>query len=248
MKLHILGSSSNGNGYVLESSQQEFLCIEAGVKFDQVKAATDYNVHDIEGVLVSHSHGDHIKYVQEYMQYSVLAYMLEDTGKEWLAKNKLVHMQRNMRYFKPNKKYHIGSYQVLPFTVAHDVPCVGFLIHHEEMGLLCYLTDTMYSKHLFPANVCTYLVEANYDEEILNENGTAGFLRNRVMTSHMEIGTTIEMLRANNLKETKRIILCHLSDRNSNAKAFQDRVQAAFGIPTMIAEPGMVVDIKKEPF
>ena len=65
MKLKVLGSGSSGNCYILESDT-EALIIEAGVRFKDVKVALDFNVSKIMGVVISHSHGDHAKYVSEY--------------------------------------------------------------------------------------------------------------------------------------------------------------------------------------
>lgn len=240
MKLHVLGSSSKGNSYVLQSSKQEYLVIDAGVRFDEVKKSTDYNVSDISGVLVSHSHGDHIKYLSGYMQYGVVAYLSEATAKAYGE-------HRNMRYVQARKKYRVGSYSVMPFELEHDVPCFGFIISHEEMGILVYLTDTMYSKVMFATPVNHWLIEANYDAEILDEVG-AGFLRNRVMHSHMSIDTTLGILNENQLAETRNIILCHLSDRNSNAKDFLQRTVAATGKQVFIAEPGLEVNLDLKPF
>lgn len=240
MILHVLGSSSKGNTYVLQSIEREFLVIDAGVRFDEVKKVTDYNVQDISGVLVSHSHGDHIKYLDGYMQYGVVAYLQEATGKAYGE-------HRNMRYILPRKGYMIGGYKVVPFELEHDVPCVGFMIFHPECGLLVYLTDTMYSKVVFTNKVNHWLIEANYDADILGEMGQ-GFLQQRVMNSHMSIETTLNLLQSNDLTETSNIILCHLSDRNSHAKDFFSKTTAMTGKQVHIAEPGLVVNLNLKPF
>lgn len=56
MKITVLGSSSNGNGYILDSGNEQ-LVIEAGVQFKEVMKALDYNISNISGVVVSHEHG-----------------------------------------------------------------------------------------------------------------------------------------------------------------------------------------------
>ena len=62
MKLRVLGSGSSGNCYVLEN-ETEALIIEAGIPFMEVKKILNFNVRKIAGVVVSHSHGDHAKYI-----------------------------------------------------------------------------------------------------------------------------------------------------------------------------------------
>ena len=66
------------------------------------------------------------------------------------------------------------------------------------------------------------------------------------MTSHMELGTCLELLEANDLSEVSEIMLLHLSNDNSNEQRFKEAVEAATGIRTYIANPGLVVDIDKD--
>ena len=83
------------------------------------------------------------------------------------------------------------------------------------------------------------MVEANYDDEILNQRIADGHLplvmKNRLLQSHMEIGTTIEWLKMQKMNRAKRIYLLHLSSGSSNADEFKRRVMEATGIPTTSA-------------
>ena len=49
----------------------------------------------------------------------------------------------------PRRPRQIGSFTVLPFNVPHDteIECYGYLIEHEEMGKLLFLTDLEYCKY-----------------------------------------------------------------------------------------------------
>ena len=55
MILKVLGSSSRGNGYILETDK-EALVLEGGVSLTQVKKAMDFNTSKIVGVCISHEH------------------------------------------------------------------------------------------------------------------------------------------------------------------------------------------------
>ena len=70
MELKILGSSSKGNGYVLEADN-EALIIEAGVKLLEAKKAVGFNISKVVGCIVTHQHNDHAGYVQEYAKAGV---------------------------------------------------------------------------------------------------------------------------------------------------------------------------------
>ena len=90
------------------------------------------------------------------------------------------------------------------------------------------------------------------DDEIIEENLRKGiingYLRDRTLESHMSLKTTIETLQANDLGKVVTIVLLHLSDRNSNAKQFQNEVWLATGKPTFVAEPKLDIKFTKTPW
>lgn len=55
MKLIIVGTGSKGNCYIL-SSGKESLVIEAGASYEKILRGLNYNVKNVVGVVVSHSH------------------------------------------------------------------------------------------------------------------------------------------------------------------------------------------------
>ena len=63
MELKVLGSSSNGNCYILDNGK-EALLLEAGVRFQEVKKALGYNLRKVVGCLITHRHNDHAKYIK----------------------------------------------------------------------------------------------------------------------------------------------------------------------------------------
>ena len=68
------------------------------------------------------------------------------------------------------------------------------------------------------------------------------------MESHFSLDNVIKFLKSNDLSYVKNIILCHLSDTNSNQNIMQNSVYTATGIPTTIAEPGLNLELKLYPF
>ena len=84
------------------------------------------------------------------------------------------------------------------------------------------------------------MVEANYSEDILNDNIESGRVpaaqKNRIIKSHMSLKTVKDMLRANDLSQVKEIHLLHLSDRNSSAKLFKKEIQELTGKMVKVAE------------
>jgi ribonuclease BN (tRNA processing enzyme) len=150
------------------------------------------------------------------------------------------------RPVQPGKGFMAGGFKVLPFAVAHDVTCFGYLIEHEDMGRLVFMTDTLLSEYTFPG-VNHWLVEANYSDEVLEEAVIEGrthtAMKARLMQTHMALSTLIELFQANDMKPARNIILCHLSDSNSNADDFVRLVQETTGKPVYVADKGLNIDL-----
>lgn len=243
MRLRVLGSSSDGNCYLLEG-QDETLILEAGVLAPEIKKALSWNLRRVSGCLVSHRHNDHARSVKGLIDCGIKVYALDD-----VLEHKGVGESPFSNSIKPLDRFKVGGFKVMPFDVCHDVPCVGFVISHEEMGKLLFITDTMMTEYRFKG-INHFMVEANYSDELLDDSIARGMvpesMRERLHHSHMELGTTIGVLKANNLEETRSVILVHLSRNNSDNEAFKEAVESACGVPVMIAVPGMERELSKE--
>lgn len=244
MNLKILGSSSSGNCYILET-EKEALIIECGINIDKVKQALDFNVGKVSGAIISHHHGDHGKYAVNFLRSGINVYCLKETA---AALGLIGHRLFNI---ESQKRYEIGNFGIMPFAVQHDCPCVGYLIHHAECGNVLFLTDSAYSKYTFKG-LNNMIVEANYDSNILHDRAIHGTIintvHNRVLESHMSIQTLKGLLKANDLSKVNNIVLCHLSDGNSNEKDFKMQIEQMTGKTVHIADKGMSINFDKQPF
>ncbi|MCK9281322.1 MAG: hypothetical protein M0P71_11920 [Melioribacteraceae bacterium] len=240
MKLKVLGSSSSGNCYILEAKNSA-LIIECGVKFIEVKKALDFNTSVISGAIVSHLHGDHSKYIYEYANAGIDVYI---QGKTFPSlENNGIH--RRIYPFINDIKFQLFGFNIYPFELKHDVPCSGFIIYNFECGNTLFLTDTHYCPYRFK-NLNNIIIEANYDNDMLEENIFEGripeIVRNRVINSHMSIETCKNLLKANDLSRVNNIVLIHLSGGNSNAIRFKKEVEDLTGKQVYIAEKNLIID------
>lgn len=241
MVLKALGSSSAGNCYVMES-ETELLIIELGVNFSKVKEALGFNISKVVGAIVSHSHGDHSKYMNDAMNAGVNVWSNAETLE---AKGLSKHHRSNV--LSHGQKVKIGEFSVKAFPVEHDVPCNMFLIDHAECGLTLFLTDTMYCKYKVPG-LNNIIIECNHDYESMELSNTPKFLRDRVVQSHMNLETCKEMLIANDLSSVNNIVLIHLSNTNSDSHRILEEIKDATGKSVHIAEPGLNISFNKSPF
>lgn len=216
-------------------SSSEALILEAGCKLMEVKKALHWQLSKVVGCAVSHEHNDHAGYAAEYAAAGIKVLALP-------AVQQAKGIKRNAIAVELGKAYKMGSFVLQPFEVMHDVPCVGYMVKQQELGKLVFFTDTFACKYRFKG-VSTYMVEANYCDELLEANIEAGkvpmLLRNRLMTSHMELHNTIGFLRSSDLSSVRNIVLVHLSAGNAEAARFEEAVMAATGLPAVAAREGL---------
>ena len=231
MDIKVLGSSSKGNCYVVSDGKTRLL-LDCGLPVRQILQGIGFNPQSVAGCLVTHSHGDHVKAAEKLSRlYGVRVY----TSGGCICAAGLTGAVS----VKGMEQFSVGSWSVLPFDVEHDAPePLGFLLNSTETGeKLLYFTDTYYVKYRF--NGLTHILcEANYSLDILREKIDSGavprFLGERVMSSHMSIDHLLEMLKANDLSRLRQVYLCHLSDSNSDAAEFKQRVQKAVGAEVIV--------------
>ena len=241
MVLKVLGSSSQGNCYILEN-RDEALIIEAGVRFIEVKKALNFNIRKVSGCLITHQHNDHAKYIKAMVESGFPTLALEEV---WTAKG----VTGSRAYcIERGKGYKFGKLRVLPFDACHDVPCVGYLIDHPETGRIMFLTDSCMCEYVFPG-LNQIMIECNYSDaklvEAINAGRTLPSQRERLMTSHMELNTCKGFLCANDLTNVANIILLHLSDNNSDEKHFVSEIERQTGKVVYAAHTGLEIELDR---
>nr|DAI22919.1 MAG TPA: YycJ-like MBL-fold protein [Caudoviricetes sp.] len=245
MILKCLGSSSQGNCYLLEAAD-ETLIVEAGIPIRDIKKGLGWQLGKVVGCLISHRHEDHAKSLKDILAYGIRVLALSDVFDAGGLRTRVF-----CKEIEPMHGYKVGGFKVFVLPVVHDVPCAGFVIEHQEMGRLLFITDTMMFEYRLP-NLNHVMIEANYSDAILQQNIDRGFMppsmRSRLFSSHMELETTKEVLRTTDLSEANEVILLHLSDGNSNAQAFAEEAREIAGKPAYIACAGLEVNIDKIPY
>ena len=233
MKLSVLGSSSAGNGYVIQN-ESEAIVIECGCPLLDCEKKLDFNLKKVSGVLITHEHGDHAKYAKQYASMRLPLYATSGTlsGMD-LPIGSSVH---ELQY---RKVFTIGNFRVLPFATIHDAkqPC-GYLIDCPDGNRVLFATDTHHLPYFFK-QVDYYLVECNYDEGLLKENVQNGnvhpMVAQRTRLTHMSLRRCINAL-VENATNAKAIVLLHLSHENSRNDLFLNEVRKYTGKMTFIAQ------------
>lgn len=236
MKLEVLASGSSGNCYLLHTSSG-IIILEAGVPWKTVLKALDFNITKVLCCCITHEHMDHAKYIEEYIKNGVSCVIMTNGTKDEL------NLKRNIiTNSRPCESYGI---QIMWFDTQHDAaePC-GFYIEDTNTGeTLIFATDTYYVKYRF-SNVNYILVECNYAEDILQENGLISGARiARLRESHFELSNCKDFIAANNSFKLSNVVLLHLSKQNSDAQRFKEEISKVTLAKVDVAEKGLKVEL-----
>jgi len=248
MILKSISSSSKGNIHILEN-EDTILLLDCGIKFNRIEPLI--NPIKIDGVLVTHEHGDHIVGCESLSQN-------KNTGfygtKETLDRINIPDFIK--KPVEPFKTFQIGSFKIVPFEVKHDaIHPVNYLIKDTISGAqILYITDTGYIDNLIFKDIDYLLIECNFDEEWYNKKEltkTEQIKSKRLLSfnGHLSIQKTIRVLNNSVNHNTKKIILCHISSGFENYLEFQNKIQKLFPKQEVIAlQQGIFLDRKIELF
>ncbi len=227
MKLSFLSlaSGSSGNCYYLGTPEYGML-IDAGIGIRTIKKVLKDKGIDfakIVAVLVTHDHADHIKTVGCLGEkFNIPVYSTADVHKG-IEKSRYVEetLVTSRRVIEKEIPFQIRDFRITAFEVPHDSSDnVGYFIEFGEHKFtfatdVGHITETV--SHYI--RLATHLIiEANYDEEMLQFGSYPAFLKERVASStgHLSNREAAEFLAANYHPCLKNIWLCHLSRDNNH--------------------------------
>lgn len=247
MELTVLNTGSKGNGYVLQDDN-EALIIECGCKYAEAMKAVAHNRRKIVGSLISHEHGDHARYVNEYLNAVIPVATTQGTWDALQGSGKIKSPFAPI-ICRHRETMAFGNFEVTPFNVHHDAAePVGFYIYHPNCGSVVFATDTdrLFDRFEAPEYV---MIECNYDTDILMSNyNLPQDTKDRIVNSHMSLHHCAEVLRSMDLRQCLGIVLIHLSDDNSHEQHFVDTIRKATGKMVKAARQGSKIDFRVLPF
>ncbi|MGL6115162.1 MBL fold metallo-hydrolase [Cetobacterium sp. SF1] len=221
MKVSILGSGSRGNSIFLEIDNKKIL-VDAGFsgkKIEEKLNEIKKDIKDIEGILITHEHSDHLQGAGILSRkYGIPIYITKESymaGKEKLGKV----AEENLKYIE--NTFFIDSIKVIPFDVMHDAErTIGYRIESSRGKKIAISTDIGYINNVVRKNfkdVDIAIIESNYDYNMLMKCNYPWDLKARVKSrnghlSNEDAGKFIEEIYHENLK---KVYLAHIS-KDSN--------------------------------
>ena len=223
LKFCSLYSGSSGNSFLVQSNNAKIL-VDAGVSQKKIMTALasfDVSLEDIDAILVTHEHSDHILNVGSLSKrYNIPVYAnIETLNAMPTQKSKI--SDENQKIFTPYKNFKIKDLEIQGFQIPHDAanPC-GFNIYHgnKKMSVatdIGHMDDNLINQLKDSSFI---LLEANYDPDILKYSKYPFNLKQRILSpighlSNETSGKTITKLTSKyNLKSA---MLGHLSKENN---------------------------------
>lgn len=225
-----IGSGSAGNLYLLDDGHAR-LAVECGLPFREMQRRLGFGISSLDGVLVSHMHGDHAKATKDVLAAGVPVFASQETFDALGVKGH--HNAHPLRHAVNARR--VNRWRVLPFELPHDAPgTFGFVVEGPSKERLLYVTDTGFVPYRFEGlNIIA--IEANYSEAILRESNEPAKRKLRSLRYHMSLERVLGFLAANDLSAVREIWLLHLSDAHSDEVAFREMVREATGKPVFVA-------------
>lgn len=232
LKISILASGSSGNSVYIESETTKLLvdCGLSGKKTEGLLRQIDRKPEDLDAILVSHEHTDHIHGVGVMSRkYDLDIYANEKT---WQA------MSKKLGKIKPEHKFHfdveelktIGDIDVLSFGISHDAIDPQFYTFEKNKKQFVILTDTGYVSDRMRgalSNADAYLFESNHDTSMLRMGGYPWHLKQRILSDKGHLSNEEGALALADMigDKTRRIYLGHLSRENNMKEIAYDTVE-----------------------
>jgi len=219
MRFALLGSGSRGNATLVEHGGTlvmldcGFSCRETGRRMAQLGCSPA----DLDAVVVTHEHGDHVRGVPALARkYALPVWMTRGTRRK-LRDDDIP----DLRYFDGQAVLEIGALQLRPFTVPHDAgePCqVTFDSGQHRLGVL---TDTgRITPHI---RACldaadALLLECNHDTAMLADGPYSPALKRRVggPLGHLSNDQAVGLLQQLDTSRLQHMVAAHLSDKNND--------------------------------
>ncbi|MBZ6527747.1 MBL fold metallo-hydrolase [Aerococcaceae bacterium DSM 111021] len=226
LQYSILASGSSGNCTYVESMNSRIM-IDAGLSGKRIEALfeqVDRKVSDLDAILVTHEHKDHIHGVGVLSRkYNIPIYA---NAKTWSAMENMLGKiaPENRQYIEPDTLVSIGDIDVLSYGVSHDAIQPQFYAFQKGKQNFAMLTDTGYVSDRLRSqlkNMSAYLIESNHEIELLRYGKYPWSVKQRILSDRGHLSNEDGALAMKDLigNKTKDIYLGHLS-RDNNTKQF----------------------------
>lgn len=222
LRVSVLASGSTGNITYVESDRMKLLvdCGFSGKKAEALLQKINRRPEDLNAILVTHEHNDHIKGVGVLARrYGLDVYANEKTWQAMESKLGNIKLE-NKHHFDMDKTVTLGDIDVSSFGVSHDAADPQFYTFQKDNKRFVMLTDTGYVSDRmrgYVKNADAYLFESNHDLSMLRMGSYPWSLKQRILGDKGHLSNEDGALALAEIvgDRTKRVYLGHLSRENN---------------------------------
>ena len=215
----ILASGSKGNAIYVSDGLTSIL-VDAGLSGIEIQRRLKTKglcPEDLDAIIVSHEHSDHIQSVGVLSRRFNLPVYMSHKTKE--ASQQLGSIC-DLRYFECGTAFNINNLFLHPFSISHDaIDPAGFTVEKSgtKIGIATDLgiATLMVKEHL---KECALLIlEANHDPDMLINGPYPWPLKQRIKsrTGHLSNNDSATLLKELLHDRLCHVILAHLSETNN---------------------------------
>lgn len=224
MDFFSVASGSSGNCICLGSDQCHVM-IDAGISGKRIEEGIntyDYTTSDMDGVLITHEHSDHIQGLGVVARkYGLPIYATKGTADAILQSSSVGKIDPSLFHvIEAGKTFLIGNLEIYPMSISHDAADpVAYLVSdgRHRVGVV---TDLGY----YDADIVSHmegldalLLEANHDIHMLQVGAYPYPLKQRILgeRGHLSNETSGQLLGQILHDGMQHILLGHLSKENN---------------------------------
>lgn len=217
MKVSVLASGSKGNSSYIETNETKIL-VDLGMTtlyIEKKLANLDISPEEIEGIILTHTHVDHISGLKVFTKkYNTKVYLTEKMLKDI---NEIFELKN---YEIINADFKIKDLEIEIIKTSHDASDSNGYIFKNNNKTISYITDTGYINRKYKdklSNKNLYIMESNHDIKMLQEGKYPYHLKQRVLSDkgHLSNEMCSKYLKEYIGEDTQKIILIHLSHENN---------------------------------
>lgn len=217
-----IGSGSSGNGTVFQTSNTTILvdCGFSGAETESRLQRAGIDPHDLDAILVTHEHSDHLRGVGVMSRrFNLPVYATRGTGQA-LIEN--VALSRScIRRIEADSTFAVSDLEILPVAVSHDAnEPTQFVVRCDDVSA-GILTDIGYvdDQIMEAFSECkAMLMESNHDTEMLWTGPYPSHLKERIAGDygHLSNDQTMDLLSTLAEGNLCQVIIGHVSKQNND--------------------------------
>lgn len=230
MRFASLGSGSEGNGLLIETGggvaggRAFRVMVDCGFALREAErrlARLGCEPASLDGILVTHEHGDHVGGVFRLARtHRIPVYLTHGTLR---ATPQAAGCEELVRVIDSHRPFDLGGLRIEPFPVPHDAREPVQYVLDDGDARLGVLTDIGHATaylSLALSRLTALVLETNHDAGLLAGSDYPASLKRRISGryGHLENGESARILGALDRSRLRRVVAAHLSRQNNRAE------------------------------